>query len=62
MKKSIVVLIGSIALASSASAGTLDISPLFAGAVRAVPDGGTTILLLSGALTAIGLLRRKFRR
>jgi hypothetical protein len=27
-----------------------------------VPDGGTTLVLLGGALTGLGVLRRKFRK
>lgn len=51
-------LIKSLSVSSDASAyPTMD--HFYAGRV---PDGGTTIVLLGGALTGLGALRRKFRR
>ena len=44
----------------SGSAGNVLIAGLTANVPSSVPDGGTTAAMLGGALTALGLVRRKF--
>ena len=43
----------------TAGSGNVLIASLAATAPSRVPDGGTTVAMLGGALTALGLIRRK---
>ena len=51
---------GYLAVAAGGSTGTQEPANVLLGAVTGhVPDGGTTVAMLGGALTALGLIRRK---
>ena len=57
MKKTMIAIVCALVLglsAINAQAGPADKG------TRGVPDGGTTLILLGGALVGLGALRRKF--
>jgi len=63
MKKTMIAIVCALVLglgAINAHAGPADNRPQPRPRPRAVPDGGTTLILLGGALVGLAALRRKF--